>query len=178
MTCSGGDCEDDLIKPSAATSKVKKYPNGLAHLAALVMLPLSSHPPASGFHDLHNPCIASCKMPAPVAVSALDLFRRQYFQLLDLQELTWPPRDVLRSITAQQWLYNRLFNTNEITYMPPKRYQFRVLKKLLQLIEASVEDPEEDVGSTSTLLFSSFCYRNYMSQCPQLRFKLATAIGT
>jgi hypothetical protein len=78
-------------------------------------------------------------------IKEIQRFRRQYFQLLDLKDLSWPAKEALRSIETQEWLYVNLFNADSVTHPPPKRYQLRVLKQLLRLIEESIEDPDEDV---------------------------------
>ncbi|KAK5174576.1 uncharacterized protein LTR77_001657 [Saxophila tyrrhenica] len=76
----------------------------------------------------------------------LLLFRRQYFQLFEPDFLAWPPKQLLKDLGVQGWLYNKLFNADEVTYLPPDRYRYRVLKPLVTKIEQSIEDPEEDVG--------------------------------
>jgi hypothetical protein len=77
----------------------------------------------------------------------VERFRRQYLQLLEPRELSWPSREAIRNIETQTWLYDNLFNAANFTYLPPARYQLRVLKHLLQLIEEAIEDPDEDVGT-------------------------------
>lgn len=73
----------------------------------------------------------------------LELFKRQVLQLVDPRELQWPSGDSLRSLDVQSRIYQRLFQSE---HPPPERYQLRVLKKLLSLIEKSIVDPDEDVG--------------------------------
>lgn len=73
----------------------------------------------------------------------LELFKRQVLQLVDPKELQWPSRDALRSLDIQSRIYRRLFQSE---HPPPERYQLRVLKRLLSLIEESIVDPEQDVG--------------------------------
>jgi hypothetical protein len=87
-------------------------------------------------------------------ISALQLFKRQYLQLLDPKVLAWPPTDILRHLVAQTWLLEHLFDANTVQYLPPERYQRRVLKKLFELVESSVLDPDEDVGSLQHLFQS------------------------
>jgi hypothetical protein len=81
----------------------------------------------------------------------LERFKRQYLQVVSLNGLFWPAKNDLRNIQTQTWLYNNLFNAETTTYLPPERYQLRVVKQLLQLIEKSIEDPDEDVGSALDL---------------------------
>jgi protein-lysine N-methyltransferase EEF2KMT len=76
----------------------------------------------------------------------LQVFNRQYLQYVPTEDLRWPDGSILRSIYAQKWLFDNAFDTNgAIKYFPPERYQFRVLKKLVELIQGSIKDPEEDV---------------------------------
>lgn len=81
-------------------------------------------------------------MPSDID-AALLIFQRQYLQLLDIDFLRWPPQALLRSTDAQAWLYRNLFA--EARYLPPPRYQARVLKVLIKKIEQSIQDPEEEV---------------------------------
>jgi hypothetical protein len=84
------------------------------------------------------------------ALDQIRLFRRQYLQLLDAQNLTWPSPNTLRSSQAQEWIYENLFQTDDIThFLPPERYRLRILKLLMSKIEASIVDPEEDVRKCS-----------------------------
>jgi hypothetical protein len=74
----------------------------------------------------------------------LQIFQRQVLQLVDPNELQWPSKDALRRQDIQARIYQRLFRSE---HPPPERYQLRVLKKLLNLIEESIVDPDQDVGS-------------------------------
>lgn len=76
---------------------------------------------------------------------AVELLRRQYLQLLDLDELAIPSADILRRPEVQEQMYNTMFKTEDVKFPVPPRYQLRVLKKLLKDIENAIEDPEEDV---------------------------------
>ena len=87
----------------------------------------------------------------------LVLFRRQYLQLVEPDFLEWPPKQLLRDVGAQAWLYRKLFDIERNERLPPERYQLRVLKLLLAKIEASIEDPEEDVSGVQPL-FSVFTF--------------------
>jgi hypothetical protein len=77
----------------------------------------------------------------------LTLFRRQYFQLFEPDFLAWPPEQLLRDPDVQAWVYRNLFSVEKNRYLPPQRYQVRVLKPLVGKIEQAIKDPEEDVGS-------------------------------
>jgi len=81
------------------------------------------------------------------------LFRRQYFQLFEPDFLAWPPKSLLRDAGVQQWLFKQCFDTDANPYLPSDRYRLRVLKPLLKRVEQSIEDPEEDVGSSHHLLY-------------------------
>ena len=76
----------------------------------------------------------------------LQVFRNQYLQYIPTQELRWPESSILRTSSAQKWLFDNIFDTSGITnFFPPEKYQLRVLKNLIQLIQESIKDPEEDV---------------------------------
>jgi hypothetical protein len=82
---------------------------------------------------------------------SLETLKRQYFQYVPIQELRLPSLSVVRSIDAQKWLFDNLFNSNGPSkFFPPERYQTRVLKKLVELIEEAMEDPDDDVRSSYT----------------------------
>ena len=76
----------------------------------------------------------------------LILFRRQYSQLFEPDFLAWPPERLLRDPNVQAWLYRKLFSVDKNHYLPPERYQVRVLKPLVAKIEQSIVNPDEDVG--------------------------------
>ncbi|KAK8158173.1 putative methyltransferase-domain-containing protein [Phyllosticta citribraziliensis] len=75
----------------------------------------------------------------------LQIFCRQYLQLVDADSLAWPASQVLKKAHVQQWLFQHMFDQDWTQYLPPERYQARVLKKLMTRIEEAIEDPEEDV---------------------------------
>ena len=85
-------------------------------------------------------------------VAPVELLKRQYLQLTKPEELAFPRKELLRLPDIQAQIYNNMFNENNITYAPPERYRFRVLKRLLQALEGAIEDPEEDVGFLLLLL--------------------------
>lgn len=80
------------------------------------------------------------------ALAQLQLFHRQYQQLLDLPHLTWPADEHLRNAGAQEWIYERCFQDTSNAVLPPERYRLRVLKPLLSKIEKAIVDPDEDVS--------------------------------
>ena len=87
----------------------------------------------------------------------IELYRRQYFQLIDPQHLTVPHLDVLRLPQVQEEIYSKLFSDKSIPYLPPARFRFRVLKGLIDILHEGFQDPEEDVR---LCLHSSWEYLN------------------
>jgi len=77
----------------------------------------------------------------------LQLLKRQYLQLLDPEQLSLPPADVIRLPYVQAQIYETMFRDGCLSFPPPDRYKLRVLKMLVQRMEAAIDDPEEDVGS-------------------------------
>jgi len=75
----------------------------------------------------------------------LQRFVHQYLQLFD--SLVWPDAHVLRDSRAQSYLYEQMFR--QLKFAPPERYQLRVLKQLVQRLEDSIVNPDEDVGAVS-----------------------------
>lgn len=88
-------------------------------------------------------------------IAPVELLKRQYLQLIDPAELTLPRKELLRSPGTQAQIYNDIFDESRITYMPPERYRFRVLKRLVKALEDTIEDPEEDVGFVLLMLCST-----------------------
>jgi hypothetical protein len=79
----------------------------------------------------------------------LDRFCRQYLQVQ--LNLDYPDEEHLRNAAVQQAIYSRLFADHAIAHVPPPRYQLRVLKELVNRIEQSIQDWEEEVCSHSFL---------------------------
>lgn len=106
-------------------------------------------------------------MPNPLEVGVarqLDHFRRQFFQLVDPKELVAPPMKALKLPRVQAEIYTTMFNDETCSFpSPDKRYKWRVLKKIVKLLEQSVVDPEEDVSPlpssfSQASLFSPFIH--------------------
>ncbi|SPO06569.1 uncharacterized protein DNG_09259 [Cephalotrichum gorgonifer] len=72
---------------------------------------------------------------------SLARFIHQYLQLE--KTLDYPAADLLRQSWAQEALYESLFADGAVRFSPPPRYRLRVLKELLQRIEASIDDWDE-----------------------------------
>jgi len=76
-------------------------------------------------------------------------FIGQYLQLVPLRQLRWPRPEQLRTARVQERLFNDMFDQNRLKWMPPERYQFLILKALVSKIEASIAEPDEEVGLES-----------------------------
>ncbi|KAL9579644.1 MAG: hypothetical protein Q9212_004987 [Teloschistes hypoglaucus] len=76
----------------------------------------------------------------------LLLFRRRYFQTEEPSDLTFPSKDVLKTPAVQKWVYDTMFKEEEGVLLPHPRYKFRVLKELMKILEAAMDDPVEDVS--------------------------------
>lgn len=74
----------------------------------------------------------------------LQVLQRQYFQLVEPQNLRWP-EDILKQSDVQAWMFREMFDAESIKSPPPDRYQLRVLKMLISKLERAIENPEEDV---------------------------------
>lgn len=79
-------------------------------------------------------------------IAPVELLKRQYLQLVESEELTLPPKQLLRLPDTQAQIYNDVLTKYDTTWGPPERYKFRVLKRLVKALEDAIEDPEEDVG--------------------------------
>lgn len=80
-------------------------------------------------------------------MDTVQLLKRQYLQLLDPEQLSLPPPDVIRLPYVQAQIYKTMFREGCLPFSPPDRYKLRVLKMLVQRMEAAIADLEEDVGS-------------------------------
>ena len=70
-------------------------------------------------------------------------FYRQYMQ--QIKELNYPPGHLLVNSDVQNCLYRYFFDATQNNHLPPPRYQAKVLRRLIEEIEKSMKDPEEDV---------------------------------
>ncbi|KAK2736415.1 hypothetical protein FQN57_000748 [Myotisia sp. PD_48] len=68
----------------------------------------------------------------------------QYFQVVDIQHLQFPPNTVLLKPLVQEWIARNMFDETTVWPIPPLNYRSRVLKLLLLKIEQTISDPEED----------------------------------
>ena len=83
------------------------------------------------------------------ALTSVEILSRQFFQTIDPEQLTFPEISDLKLAETQDAIYQCMFNQN-VQYLPPERYQLRVLKRLLAVIEESIDDPEVDVCISSS----------------------------
>ncbi|KAL8896691.1 MAG: hypothetical protein Q9207_007590 [Kuettlingeria erythrocarpa] len=74
----------------------------------------------------------------------LEMFKRKYLQMEDPHEITYPPKELIKPPAAQRWMVDNMFDRRRIKFLPTARYTFRVMKKLLGILEEAMEDPEED----------------------------------
>ena len=81
-------------------------------------------------------------------ISPVELLRRQYLQLLEPGHLILPDQKLLKVERIQREIYESLFAYGSLQYEPPKRYRFRVLKRIIAALEAAVENPDQDVCNT------------------------------
>ncbi|EOA83430.1 uncharacterized protein SETTUDRAFT_94396 [Exserohilum turcica Et28A] len=83
-------------------------------------------------------------METPGQLSQLRILQRQYFQLVEPQQLRWPDEAILKRPQVQTWLFTHLLDASTISSPPPVGYQLRFLKELVARLERSITDPEED----------------------------------
>lgn len=75
----------------------------------------------------------------------VELLRRQYLQLVDPDRLSLPPDPLLILPEVQAQMFATMFQQAGIVDMPPDRYRFRVLKKLMNRLDQAFQNPEDDV---------------------------------
>lgn len=80
-----------------------------------------------------------------VLARQVELLRRQYLQLVDPEQLKMPAMGILRLPEAQAKIFDNIFNHKLCSFPSPERYKFRVLKRVIDAVELSIVDPEEDV---------------------------------
>lgn len=91
-------------------------------------------------------CLQIMEVNEMKELDPVELLRRQYLQCLDPDSLILPKAENLRLPETQDRIYSRMFDERTVTFPPPVRYRFRVLKKIIAALEEAIEDPEEDVG--------------------------------
>lgn len=104
---------------------------------------LPSHSSFNGFElDIIHKMSTSLVIPGERPL--VELFRRKYLQMEDPHEIEFPPKDLIKSAAAQAWLVENMFDRHHLEHLPTARYTFRIMKKLFSILEAAIEDPEED----------------------------------
>lgn len=73
----------------------------------------------------------------------LNKFKRQYLQLQG--KIIYPDNQFLQDSNFQEAIYKEIFSEEALKHPPPNRYKLRILKELLQRIEESITDWEEQV---------------------------------
>jgi hypothetical protein len=71
-------------------------------------------------------------------------FYRQYMQ--QINDVTYPSGALLVNPDVQECLYRYFFDASRNKYLPPPKYQSRILKHIISEIEKACKNPEEDVG--------------------------------
>ncbi|KAL8706694.1 MAG: hypothetical protein Q9225_007925, partial [Loekoesia sp. 1 TL-2023] len=89
-----------------------------------------------------------------------ELFRRKYLQMIDPLEIAFPYGELIKPLPVQDWLVRNMFDKRRLENLPTARYTFRIMKKLLSILEDAMEDPEEDeILNDLTDCFTDFLVR-------------------
>ncbi|KAL9636709.1 MAG: hypothetical protein Q9204_002156, partial [Flavoplaca sp. TL-2023a] len=64
--------------------------------------------------------------------------------MLDPDEINYPMEWFMKLPATQKWIYDHLFNEENVAIIPYSPYAYRILKKLMSILEAAMEDPEAD----------------------------------
>ena len=90
-------------------------------------------------------------------VPQIVLFRRKYIQLLDVALLDFPKVSTWRLAIFQLAFFRNVLSDDAYTHQPPPlRYRLRVLKRIVEDIQQSFQDVEEDEISDDILeMYSS-----------------------
>ncbi|KAL8964528.1 MAG: hypothetical protein Q9183_004391 [Haloplaca sp. 2 TL-2023] len=64
--------------------------------------------------------------------------------MTDPDDLPYPSEDLAKITAVQAWLFENIFDEERHPFAPHARYRFRVLKKVISIIEDGFEDGEED----------------------------------
>lgn len=99
-----------------------------------------------------------------VVLRQMELLRRQYLQLIDPEQLQLPAMEILRLPEVQAKIFDDIFNDKFHSFLSPQRYKYRVLKRIVDAVELSIVDPEEDVGFPFPCLVACFQYRHLFSR--------------
>lgn len=66
--------------------------------------------------------------------------------MLEPDKLVMPSMEELRLPGIQAQIFAAMFDDDRLSFLPPVRYQYSVLKKIMSALEQSIVDPDEDVG--------------------------------
>ncbi|KEF57093.1 uncharacterized protein A1O9_07283 [Exophiala aquamarina CBS 119918] len=69
-------------------------------------------------------------------------FYRQYMQ--QINDVTYPSGSLLVNPDVQDCIYRYFFDSSRNKYLPPPKYQARILKHIISDIEKACKNPEED----------------------------------
>lgn len=83
--------------------------------------------------------------------------------MLEPDKLMLPSMEELRLPQTQAYIFATMFDMENLSFVPPARYRFRVLKKIIAALEQSVVDPEEDVCLSSLCLLEKRTLRTQFS---------------
>ena len=89
---------------------------------------------------------------------AIDLFRRQYLQMVEPDQMAIPTSNVIKLPEVQSALFRNIFEEDCLPHAPSDRYKLRVLRTLVGTIEKAIEDPEEDVCLPCLAFFLKFMF--------------------
>jgi hypothetical protein len=126
---------------------------------------------------------------SPQKMECLELFRRQYLQLLPLEQLAFPPAHLLKAASVQAWLYEKLFKEEAGTfvgadtsnerrhYVLPSRYKTKVLKAIISRLEASISESnknDDEVGDNYDVCFcgTDFFFKDVMERQENIPTKM------
>lgn len=73
-----------------------------------------------------------------------------------VNDVTYPPGNLLVNQDVQDCLYKYFFDGTHNKFLPPAPYQTKILKHIIEEIEKSCRDPDQDVGFCSL----RFCASN------------------
>lgn len=94
----------------------------------------------SKHQSLLRPHVWTAPEQLPPMDSLLVHFYRQYVQ--QVQSLIYPPAQLLIHTDVQEQVYKHFFDG---PLKGPPEYQRKVLKRVIDLIESQIKDPDEDV---------------------------------
>ncbi|KAL8990385.1 MAG: hypothetical protein Q9169_008132 [Polycauliona sp. 2 TL-2023] len=64
--------------------------------------------------------------------------------MLDPDDIKYPMEWFIKLPTTQKWIYDHMFSSDNVKILPYPPYAYRILKRLMSVLEAAMDDPEED----------------------------------